>query len=100
MMDIRRYQLPDYWGYKIFVVRGELVRDELDREFSSGANGRRCSYVPDDEIWLDDELPTQEHAAILRREAVEANLRTQGMSGDQARGFASKAEQLLRGGMR
>lgn len=93
---LRRYQLPDYWGYKVFIVNGKLVRDMIDIEFSLGGNGLRYEYIPKEELWLDDVLVREERPAILRHEAVEADLMRQGMSYEQAHEHANVAEKKVR----
>jgi hypothetical protein len=63
---------------KIWIVNGELVRDLFFSEFTEGGNDQIYSFVPNGEIWLDDDLNEREIRFVLLHELHERNLMKKG----------------------
>lgn len=72
---IHKQLLKEYSGQvKIWLVNGELVRDVLYVDFTEGGHDKIYSFIPADEIWIDDDLSPQERKFILLHELHERNL--------------------------
>jgi hypothetical protein len=85
-------------GLVIYLVDGELVRNEIDIDFTCGGNEAVYpNYVPKGEIWIDDALSALDRTATLLHEIVERNLMMgKGWSYDRAHDAASAAERPFR----
>ena len=72
---VHRAQLKEY-GPKInvWIVSGELVRDFFYTDFTEGGHDRVYAFIPEDEVWLDDDLNPQERKFVLLHELHERNL--------------------------
>lgn len=57
--------------YKIFEVNGDVLRTKIDIDFVSGGNPTRYAYLPENEIWIDENLHPNDFAAIAIHEFVE-----------------------------
>lgn len=58
----------------VWVVSGELVRDFFYIDFTEGGHDRVYAFIPEREIWLDDDLSPGERKFILLHELHERNL--------------------------
>jgi hypothetical protein len=58
----------------VFIVSGELVRDLFKTDYIEGGHGYVYSWIPNDEIWLEDSLPADERPFVLLHEFVERTL--------------------------
>jgi hypothetical protein len=65
---------------KVWIVRGDLVRSLFFVDFTEGGNDQIYSFVPDGEIWLDDDLSPKEMDFVLLHELHERNLMKKGIS--------------------
>jgi hypothetical protein len=72
--EIRKELLAEYNELKVWVVDGELIRSALYVEFTEGGHGKIYSFVPENEIWIDDDLNPEERKFILLHELYERNL--------------------------
>jgi hypothetical protein len=63
---------------KVWIVSGELVRDLFFIDFTEGGHGYVYSFIPKDEIWLDDDLEPDEIKFVLLHELHERNLMAKG----------------------
>ncbi|MEK6829409.1 MAG: hypothetical protein AABY15_04725, partial [Nanoarchaeota archaeon] len=64
---------------KVWIVRGDLVRSLFFVDFTEGGNDQIYSFVPDGEIWLDDDLGLKERNFVLLHELHERNLMKKGI---------------------
>jgi hypothetical protein len=64
--------------FKAWVVNGELVRDLLCIDFTEGGHDKVYSFIPENEIWLDDDIEPKERKFILLHELHERNLMPEG----------------------
>ena len=81
---------------KIWVVRGELVRDLFFLDFSEGGHDKVYKFVPDDEVWIDDDLSLKERGFVILHEVHERNLMSKGMDYDSAHHSSSEIEYYCR----
>ena len=70
---------------KIKLVRGDLVRSLFDLEFTEGGHDKVYSFIPENEIWLDDMIYKKERALILIHELHERALMSKGWPYDSTR---------------
>jgi hypothetical protein len=84
---IHKKLLEKYSNDKIrtWVVNGELVRDLFFIEFTEGGNDEIYPFVPEGEIWLDDDLSMRERRFVLLHELHERNLMSRGWSYDEGK---------------
>jgi hypothetical protein len=80
-------------GTKVWLVNGEEVRNHSKVDFIEGGHGYVYDFVPDDEIWLENGIDTDEIPFILYHELTERTLmKDKGMSYDKAHKIASDKE--------
>ncbi len=63
---------------KVWIVRGELVRDLFFVEFTEGGHDQVYHFVPKGEIWIDDDVSQKERKFVLLHELHERNLMAKG----------------------
>jgi|GEM_PF-5116344 len=78
--------------FKIFLVNGEFVRNNLEIDFTMGSNPHVSNFIPKGEIWLDDRLTENDIAALIHHEIVEARLMRKGMGYEEAHALATSSE--------
>jgi hypothetical protein len=81
---------------KIWVVNGELVRDLFFLDFTEGGHDKVYSFVPANEVWIDDDLALNEREFVILHELHERNLMSKGMDYDSAHKSSSKIEYFCR----
>lgn len=98
---IRR--LPEYekffnvcGKFQIWLVDGSRVRRRWNKDFVSGGNSKRFTFVPADEIWIDSEFSLAEAVYTVRHELHEQELMAQGMNYDDAHDLALAQEDPMR----
>lgn len=85
-------------GLAIYLVDGERTRNEIDVDFVNGGNGAVYpSYVPGDEIWIDDAQHALDRTATALHELIERDLmRGHGLDYDRAHDAANRYERAFR----
>jgi hypothetical protein len=67
-----------FWGekdnYKIWIIDGELVREKIYKEFLYGGNEQRYLFVPRGEIWIDNDISSEEFDLTVAHEMNERHL--------------------------
>lgn len=63
---------------KVWIVKGVLVRDLFFLDFTEGGHNKVYSFVPENEVWLDDDLSRKERKFVLLHELHERNLMSKG----------------------
>ncbi|MCX6749868.1 MAG: hypothetical protein NTZ83_00245, partial [Candidatus Pacearchaeota archaeon] len=81
---------------KILVVNGELVRDLFFIDFTEGGHDKVYSFIPENEIWIDDDLELDERKFVILHELHERNLMSRGKDYDSAHKSSSKIEYFCR----
>lgn len=82
---------------KVFIVDGEKIRRDVYTDFTMGGNPAVYSFVPHDEIWLDQNLSAGDREATLLHEIVEYRLMmNEKLSYEKAHDKATIVERKLR----
>jgi hypothetical protein len=71
---VRKELFADFGELKVWIVDGELVRSALFIEFTEGGHDKIYPFVPENEIWLDDDLSPDEKRLVMLHELHERNL--------------------------
>jgi len=58
-------------GKKVWLVDGNAVRSKYDVNFTEGGHHFRYDYIPEDEIWIDDDLVPSERPYVVAHESIE-----------------------------
>jgi hypothetical protein len=83
--------------YDIYEVNGDLIRTKVDIDFCSGGNPGRYAYVPEGEIWIDENLYPNDAAATVIHEFTECIImKHKGKSYDHSHDKASAIELKFR----
>jgi 1,2-phenylacetyl-CoA epoxidase PaaB subunit len=83
-------------GVAVWVVDGRMVRSVFDVDFTEGGHEYVYEYVPENEVWLDDDLIFEERSYVLLHELHERNLMAQGWTYNAAHADSSKIEHYCR----
>jgi len=81
---------------KIWVVYGKRVRDLFYTDFTEGGHDKVYDFVPEREVWLDDDVSKKERKFVLLHEIYERNLMCKGMKYEDAHRSASRIEHYCR----
>ena len=80
----------------VWVVDGSYIRGHIDEEFTNFGQHYRYRYIPEDELWLDQEAGADEQHFFIDHLLVERRLMAKGMSYDQALEQADRKERAER----
>jgi hypothetical protein len=80
----------------VWLVDGKLIRDSLDTDFIGGGHFFRYQWIPEGEIWLENDTPTNDVKFFLLHELCERALMVDGMEYDEAHSHAAEKEALCR----
>lgn len=72
--NLYRVPLKEMDGKKVWIVDGLAIRKSLYPEFLYGGNGERYLFIPQNEIWIDHAITTEEFKYTLAHEIHERNL--------------------------
>jgi hypothetical protein len=81
---------------KIWVINGELVRDLFFIDFTEGGHDKVYNFIPENEVWIDDDLDLAERKFVILHELHERNLMSRGKDYDHAHNSSSKIEYYCR----
>ncbi len=81
---------------KVWFVNGELVRDLFFLDFTEGGHDKVYSFIPENEVWIDDDLDLEELKFVLLHEIHERNLMSKGEDYDSSHKSSSKIEYYCR----
>jgi hypothetical protein len=81
---------------KVWVVNGELVRDLFFLDFTEGGHDKVYGFIPEKEIWIDDDLELDERKFVILHELHERNLMSKGKDYCSAHKSSSKIEYYCR----
>lgn len=71
---------------------GELVRGLYFVDFTQGGHDKVYKFIPENEIWVDDDVSQKEMKFVLLHELHERNLMKKGMKYDLAHQASSAIE--------
>ncbi len=87
-------------GVDVWIVSGELVRDLYYVDFTEGGHEFVYDFVPEGEVWIDDDLGPAERAFVILHELHERTLMSTGMKYPPAHLSSSIIEYKCRRGER
>jgi len=88
-------KLPD--NVKVFLVDGDIIRNNYDIEFALGGHHYRNDYIPENEVWVEDTKYEHDIDINIFYEGYERLLmKYRGMSYDSAHPIVSLEEHNLR----
>lgn len=79
-------------GVEVWLVNGQAVRDGPYIDFTEGGHDLRYAFIPEGEIWIDDDVEPAERPYILLHEAHERDLMESGVPYDRAHKASSQLE--------
>jgi hypothetical protein len=79
-------------GVSVWIVDGRLVRSVFDVDFTEGGHDHVYEFVPENEVWIDNDLQEAERPYVLLHELHERNLMAKGWDYDRAHEDSSKLE--------
>jgi hypothetical protein len=79
-------------GVNVWIVNGRLVRSVFDVDFTEGGHDHVYEFVPQNEVWIDNDLEEAERPYVLLHELHERNLMAKGWDYDHAHEDSSKLE--------
>ena len=83
-------------GVSIWIVNGRLVRSVFDIDLTEGGHDHVYEFVPEGEVWIDNDLEEAERAYVLLHELHERNLMAKGWTYTKAHEDSSKIESHMR----
>ena len=83
-------------GLTVWLVDGTLIRDSVDVEFIGGGHVYRYPWIPEGEIWLENDTPTDDLKFYLLHELCERALMVDGMEYEEAHARATRKEKWCR----
>lgn len=97
-MDLVHKQLLKEYSrkVKVWIVDGEFVRDLISVDFEKGGHDKCYSFIPKNEVWIDDDVELNEVKFILIHELHERKLMSRGMEYLPAHRDANKVEKFCR----
>jgi hypothetical protein len=79
-------------GITVWLVNGRLVRSTFDIDFTEGGHDKVYEFVPENEVWIDDDIIEQERGYVLLHELHERNRMAEGLPYSRAHAESSKLE--------
>jgi hypothetical protein len=79
-------------GVSVWIVSGRLVRSAFDIDFTAGGHDYVYEFVPENEVWIDDDIEEKERGYILLHELHERNRMAQGLPYSKAHAESSQVE--------
>lgn len=79
-------------GVSVWIVDGRLTRSVFDVEFTAGGHDHVYEWIPQKEVWIDDDITDVERPYVLLHELHERNIMEKGMDYDHAHAESSKLE--------
>jgi hypothetical protein len=79
-------------GVRVWVVNGRLVRSVFDIDFTAGGHDHVYEFVPEGEVWIDDDIVEKERGFVLLHELHERNQMAKGMPYSKAHAESSRLE--------
>ena len=79
-------------GVSVWIVNGRLVRSVFDIDFTAGGHDKVYEFVPENEVWIDDDIVEIERGYVLLHELHERNRMINGWTYNKAHEESSKME--------
>lgn len=82
--------------FQVWIVDGSYIRGHIDEEFTNFGQHYRFPYIPENELWIDQEAHHDERCFFIEHLLVENRLMAKGMPYGQAIIEADRAERKER----
>jgi len=79
-------------GLSIWIISGRLVRSVFDIDFTEGGHDYVYEFVPEDQVWIDDDIEESERGYVLLHELHERNRMASGWPYSKAHAESSRLE--------
>ncbi len=79
-------------GLHVWIVNGRLVRSVFDIDFTAGGHGYVYEFVPENEVWIDDDIQEHERGFVLLHELHERKRMAAGWPYSKAHTESSRLE--------
>ncbi len=79
-------------GVSVWIVNGRLVRSVFNIDFTEGGHDHIYEFVPENEVWIDDDLEEPERGYVLLHELHERNRMAGGWAYSKAHDESSHIE--------
>jgi hypothetical protein len=79
-------------GVSVWIVDGRLVRSVFDIDFTAGGHDHVYEFVPEGEVWIDDDIEEKERGFVLLHELHERNRMEDGFPYSKAHAESSRLE--------
>ncbi len=76
----------------VWIVNGRLVRSVFDIDFTAGGHDYVYEFVPENEVWIDNDIEESERGYVLLHELHERNRMSQGLPYSKAHAESSRLE--------
>lgn len=97
MKKVHKKLMKEYSiNLKVWIIDGNLVRDLYRIDFADGGHDKVYQFIPEKEIWLDDDLSPKERKFVLLHELHERHLMAKGMEYHAAHRSANEMEYFCR----
>lgn len=83
-------------GLKVWLVNGELVRDFFMTDYAGGGHDRVYHFIPEGEVWIDDDIPPADRKFIIIHELHERALMAEGKDYPHSHEKATEVEDYFR----
>jgi hypothetical protein len=83
-------------GLAVWIVNGRLVRSVFDIDFTAGGHDYVYEFVPENEVWIDDDIEEAERGYVLLHELHERNRMAKGWDYDKSHAESSRLEYRMR----
>jgi hypothetical protein len=79
-------------GLSVWVVNGRLVRSAFDIDFTEGGHDYIYEFVPENEVWIDNDIEEAERGYVLLHELHERNRMASGWPYNKSHAESSRLE--------
>jgi hypothetical protein len=83
-------------GISVWIVNGRLVRSVFDIDFTEGGHDYVYEFVPQNEVWIDNDIEEKERGYVLLHELHERNRMAGGWPYNKAHAESSRLEYRCR----
>jgi hypothetical protein len=83
-------------GLSVWIVTGRLVRSVFDIDFTAGGHDYVYEFVPENQVWIDDDIMEDERPYVLLHELHERNRMAKGWPYSKAHAESSRLEYRCR----
>jgi hypothetical protein len=79
-------------GLAVWIVDGAKVRGVFDIDFTAGGHDHVYEFVPENEVWIDNDIVEKERGYVLLHELHERNRMAEGLPYSKAHAESSRLE--------